>query len=73
MEEKYQKLLEEFRETVFATALCAYLDEQIDRMTDINSLTIDNLKARQDACKIMESVFKFLDYKTKKVSKSKYN
>lgn len=74
MNEQYRKLLEELKTTAFATALTAYLDEEIEKIQDIHGIkSLKELQAKQDAEKVLRNIFSFLSNTPKKLTKTKYN
>ena len=74
MDTKVKEQLEQLKGTASGQALLLYLEEEIAKMKDISGIkTIKELQAKQEAEKILTSLFKFLDFKAVKTAKSKYN
>jgi hypothetical protein len=68
------KQLSELKGTANGEALKLYLQEEIEKMKDLKTIkTIKELQARQEAEKILTNLFRFIDYDSKSVNKTKYN
>ena len=66
--------LEEIKNTPYAELLTDYLEKEIEKMKDIGTIkTLKELQAKQEAEKILEKLFYFLDFKSKKVKRTLYN
>jgi hypothetical protein len=74
MDIKVRQQLEELKGTANGEALRLYLDEEIKRMQNIMDINDElDLHSKQQATKILESMFKFLEKKEVISIKSKYN
>jgi CMP-2-keto-3-deoxyoctulosonic acid synthetase len=73
MNEQTREQLEQLRGTANGEALKVYINEQIAKISDIKTLTPENVESRKKACEILELLFSFLEVKTNTTNKTKYN
>ena len=73
MTEQQKQTLQELKGTAYGFALKVYLEEEIGKMSDMSTLTPENVVAKKEACQILENLFRFLEVKTNRVVKTKYN
>ena len=70
----YKQQLEQLRGTANGDALRLYLEEEMKRMSDIYNIKDEiDLRGKQEAKKILENLFKFLEVKKAQTLKNKYN
>jgi hypothetical protein len=73
MQEQTRKQLEDLRGTANGEAVRIYIEEQVAKISDIKSLTPENVESRKKACEILELLFSFLAEKKVENIKTKYN
>ena len=73
MNPQTQEQLESLRGTANGEALRDYITEQVNKISDIRTLTPENVEARKKACEILELLFSFLGKDKPQITKSRYN
>jgi hypothetical protein len=64
MRQEYVKLLQEMSKTPYGKALQAFLDEEFDKLNDVQSCKDwEDVRGRQHALKTLEGLFRFMTTK----------
>lgn len=58
--DKRNQTLKELANSAYGRALFDYIEERIDKLSDITNATEENLKARQETVRELRDMFKFL-------------
>jgi len=73
MQDSTREQLEQLRGTANGEAVKLFVEEQIAKISDIKTLTPENVEGRKKACEILELLFSFLEVKKPQNFKTKYN